>query len=298
MASAVVQLNVGGRLFTTTLQTLTSHAGSYFAKRFTGDFNSTTLPDGAHFIDRDPQQFSAVLEYMRNGYCPLPVLKEDRLKLYIEADFYGLESLKAFIGGEALEMYSTILQRSSAAALDPEMKQAVNSLRYYAYGNIGEAWALTEAVGITFRRQASEDRKQIWYFTEPCDYFTSEGICPRQPAHLFSFSRQFNKQRSGGYDGAVTGYMVGQKSGEGQTSTRKVVSLPPNHPTDLESLWQHSLTTLPLSADDSRLVTLFQYLLSHRDAVLLQLKKFEGYTEVYMNYVTGISPSFSFIFRL
>jgi hypothetical protein len=55
----IIRLNVGGRHFVTTRQTLCAEAGSMLAVQF--DL------DGAIFIDRNPQTFEIVLDYFRNG---------------------------------------------------------------------------------------------------------------------------------------------------------------------------------------------------------------------------------------
>lgn len=134
---SVITLNVGGQLFTTSLQTLTSDPRSYFFKRFSGDFCQSTLPDGSHFIDRNPQHFSKVLDYLRNGFCAVPALKEDKLELLTEADFYGLEDLTTYLGGESLLLYSNIIKRSQKFAQDSELREIIKSLQYFAYGEDG-----------------------------------------------------------------------------------------------------------------------------------------------------------------
>ena len=96
--NAIVKLNVGGHMFTTTLSTLTGIPGSYFKSmlNFSGHYGSsstsnnisrnstncaatgtmmmamaplnTIMPDGPaeeYFIDRDGKQFRHILNYMR-----------------------------------------------------------------------------------------------------------------------------------------------------------------------------------------------------------------------------------------
>lgn len=71
-STSIITLNVGGQLFMTSLQTLTADPSSYFTRRSAGEFPAHTMPDGSHFIDRSPQHFQKVLDYLRNGYCVLP----------------------------------------------------------------------------------------------------------------------------------------------------------------------------------------------------------------------------------
>ena len=128
----------------TSFQTLTADPSSYFTRRSAGEFPAHTMPEGSHFIDRSPQHFQKVLDYLRNGYCVLPSQAEQRLELYIEADFYCLENMKSFFGGEAMCMYSRIMERVAAHADDPEMQSAILLLKHLAYGSSPGACALTQ----------------------------------------------------------------------------------------------------------------------------------------------------------
>ena len=59
----VVRLNVGGRLFTTTLTTLTSCPSSMLAAMFhpSSPLPPAAMVDGAHFIDANPAVFEVLL---------------------------------------------------------------------------------------------------------------------------------------------------------------------------------------------------------------------------------------------
>ena len=52
---------------------------------------------GRIFIDRDPQHFGLILNFLRDGTCVLPTDVDARRQILQEADFYQLESLRAFI---------------------------------------------------------------------------------------------------------------------------------------------------------------------------------------------------------
>ena len=52
---------------------------------------------GRIFIDRDPQHFGLILNFLRDGTCVLPTGVDARRQILQEADFYQLESLRAFI---------------------------------------------------------------------------------------------------------------------------------------------------------------------------------------------------------
>ena len=65
----IIALNVGGRVFSTTLTTLLSHPDSVLARMFSID-GSAVMPamtdsSGHYFIDRDPDAFAVILNYLR-----------------------------------------------------------------------------------------------------------------------------------------------------------------------------------------------------------------------------------------
>ena len=68
--SSVVELNVGGTVFTTTLGTLRFEQDSMLARKFAEDSpfgQISTDKDGRPFVDRDPLSFAVVLDYLRRG---------------------------------------------------------------------------------------------------------------------------------------------------------------------------------------------------------------------------------------
>eukprot|EP01112_Ceratiomyxa_fruticulosa_P005529 TRINITY_DN16197_c0_g1_i1.p1 TRINITY_DN16197_c0_g1~~TRINITY_DN16197_c0_g1_i1.p1 ORF type:complete len:109 (-),score=19.41 TRINITY_DN16197_c0_g1_i1:37-363(-) len=48
-----IQLNIGGKKFSTTLDTLTRYKGSFFSVMFEGNIPLKPCKDGSFFIDRD-----------------------------------------------------------------------------------------------------------------------------------------------------------------------------------------------------------------------------------------------------
>jgi len=62
-----IVLNVGGKLFTTSLSTLRSKKDTLFAKMFSEGANTNISADGTFFIDRDPTFFGYVLDFLRSG---------------------------------------------------------------------------------------------------------------------------------------------------------------------------------------------------------------------------------------
>ena len=85
METAVVRLNVGGTLFTTSRSTLTK-----IDSFFTGLLHAhDTSSDGSIFVDRDPTHFRHVLNYLR-GAPSYPGTRAEIDELSAEADFYCL----------------------------------------------------------------------------------------------------------------------------------------------------------------------------------------------------------------
>jgi len=93
----IITLNVGGRVFSTTLTTLLSHPDSVLARMFSNDGSAVMPPamtdsGGHYFIDRDPDAFAVILNYLRtgkfhlNGHCTGEQLRD-------EAIYFGLDRL-------------------------------------------------------------------------------------------------------------------------------------------------------------------------------------------------------------
>lgn len=84
----IVTIDVGGQIFQTTKQTLTS-AGP---KTFFSTISQTSSPY-TPFIDRDPDIFSLLLSLLRTGNLPSKAKSFDLQDLIIESKFYGIENL-------------------------------------------------------------------------------------------------------------------------------------------------------------------------------------------------------------
>jgi len=97
-----ITLDVGGELFRTTVEVITSEE-SLFTSMFSGRILVEPDPyDGSFFIDRSPQYFRYVLEYLR--YTKIRGLKNidkfDKEGLLAEAYFYELQGLVELLGGK------------------------------------------------------------------------------------------------------------------------------------------------------------------------------------------------------
>ena len=87
----ILRLNVGGKLFATTYETLDSEASMLSA--LVKNANPAQLIDGALFIDRDFTVFHFILNFLR-GSSVLPKKHSTDFKLLLEeSQYYGIERL-------------------------------------------------------------------------------------------------------------------------------------------------------------------------------------------------------------
>ncbi|XP_012277958.1 BTB/POZ domain-containing protein KCTD12 [Orussus abietinus] len=90
---SIVELNVGGVFYTTTLTTLTKEPDSHLSSIFTGNSPVPKDAKGKFFLDRDGVLFRYVLDFLRNQALVLPEGFRERERLRQEANFYGLPGL-------------------------------------------------------------------------------------------------------------------------------------------------------------------------------------------------------------
>ena len=91
----LVKLNVGGTIYWTTQETLTSQGGmlSILVKHA----NPAQLVEGAYFIDRDPLTFRWILNYLRGSTILPKRSTPDLWLLREEADYFALDGLSTRI---------------------------------------------------------------------------------------------------------------------------------------------------------------------------------------------------------
>jgi hypothetical protein len=94
--NAPVHIDVGGILYTSSLETLTKHSDSLISKMFNGSVPIVLDSLKQHyFIDRDGKLFRHVLNFMRTGHVSLPSNFDDYEGLFGEARFYELTEMVA-----------------------------------------------------------------------------------------------------------------------------------------------------------------------------------------------------------
>ena len=91
-----IDLNVGGRKFTTSLQTMTAEPQSILGMMFSGHHIIKKQADGSIFLDRDGTHFDIILNYLRGNIKSREQLPDDRnilSHLSCEAQYYQLKGL-------------------------------------------------------------------------------------------------------------------------------------------------------------------------------------------------------------
>jgi len=92
--SRPIKINVGGKVFVTAIDTLTRENNSLLFDMFTGKKKLVTDDAGCFFIDRDPDLFKFILEYLRSGSVNVNTENRQELqKIKKEAEHFGLKSL-------------------------------------------------------------------------------------------------------------------------------------------------------------------------------------------------------------
>ncbi|XP_066541711.1 BTB/POZ domain-containing protein KCTD14 [Hoplias malabaricus] len=87
--SSVVQLNVGGQIYTTTLSTLRKYPNSKISDMFSGLMKFPKDGQGRWFIDRDGTHFGAILEFLRSEEVP----NKNLMEVHKEAVHYDIKPL-------------------------------------------------------------------------------------------------------------------------------------------------------------------------------------------------------------
>jgi len=187
--SEQINLNVGGKLFTTSLTTLRSISGTFFEKMFRKGANTTVSADGKYFIDRDPSTFGYVLDYLRSG--DLLIKSEDknlRMQVLDDAEYFQLpEELKNYLRWSSAEGID--LWFSEVDFINKQLKQVSR-----------------EMGGLLF--QTSKDGDSVSTFHSRCD---SKGptvvIVETKSGNVFGGYTYTSWASSGGYASSTKGFL-------------------------------------------------------------------------------------------
>lgn len=92
--TAPVHIDVGGVIYTSSLETLTRFPESRLAKMFNGNIPIVLDTLKQHyFIDRDGKMFRHILNYMRTGKLMLPEKFAETEQLYEEARYFDIQGI-------------------------------------------------------------------------------------------------------------------------------------------------------------------------------------------------------------
>ncbi|XP_002015385.2 BTB/POZ domain-containing adapter for CUL3-mediated RhoA degradation protein 3 [Drosophila miranda] len=92
-SSQYVKLNVGGRLYYTTIGTLTKHNDTMLSAMFSGRMEVLTDSEGWILIDRCGNHFGIILNFLRDGSVPLPETNKEIAELLAESKYYCITEL-------------------------------------------------------------------------------------------------------------------------------------------------------------------------------------------------------------
>lgn len=96
--NGIVELNVGGSTYTTTLTTLNSYTESMLCRMVSnGNLSNATDTKERIFIDRDGPLFRYILNFLRDKQLNLPENFAEYAQLYAEADFYRIEPIMVYL---------------------------------------------------------------------------------------------------------------------------------------------------------------------------------------------------------
>lgn len=131
----VVELNVGGHYYTTTLATLLFESNSLLTSMFSGNIRVSKDSRGRYFIDRDGMLFRFILDYLRNNGLTLPKNFQETDRLLVEADYFRLKGM------------CKILKKPSSRELKPTLSNPKTTSGFitlcvrgtYAFGRDGIA---------------------------------------------------------------------------------------------------------------------------------------------------------------
>ena len=90
---SVINLNVGGQIYTTSLATLTKYSESMLGAMFSGRFAAQKDSNGNYFIDRDGALFRYILGFLRNGELQVPENFHEFGLILKEAEFFQIPAL-------------------------------------------------------------------------------------------------------------------------------------------------------------------------------------------------------------
>jgi len=112
--SQIIELNVGGSVYCTTINTLLSEKNSFFETLINKKSEQVKDSNNRIFLDRDGPLFNYILDYLRNKLSFVPpnnLIETNRLK--IEAEYYKLDDMVKFLSLKQISPSTHILFKKS-----------------------------------------------------------------------------------------------------------------------------------------------------------------------------------------
>jgi hypothetical protein len=92
-----IKLDVGGKIFCTSIVTLTSQPNSMLSAMFSGRFSLAKDEDGCFFLDRDAKHFEKILAWLRSQEVPTFTDEREKESFLREVCYFQLDALKAVL---------------------------------------------------------------------------------------------------------------------------------------------------------------------------------------------------------
>ena len=235
-STGVMELNVGGRYFSTSTKSLTRVRDSLLADMFDDDIILQRDSKSKYFIDRDGELFAHVLDFLRSGKLVLAPDFNEFGRLKDEADYYKLPSLK-----NAIEMEEKLRQEKNSPAWTPG--NYITLIEHSTYG----FRAREQMEGASFKRPA---RILVAGYVETCRRVFGDSLCSdrdtshernRYTSRLYlmhgNMERAFEKLRENGFalvDNTCTDAATRNKMMKADTEDEK---------------WMHCVTHLFVRSD-------------------------------------------------
>lgn len=99
---STVTFNVGGTYYTTVKETVLKEPASRLSLLVRGVLPCVKDEQGVYFMDRDPKYFQLILNYLRDGWCLLPLSLDERRELMQEIRYYQLTGFEAWVRTQEL----------------------------------------------------------------------------------------------------------------------------------------------------------------------------------------------------
>ena len=135
-----IELNIGGKYYSTSVLTLTRDPHSLLGRMFSGRQEVNKDNSGKYFIDRDGSLFRYILDFLRTKRLHLPEDFCEIERLKTEAEFFEMEDLE-----QQLEQYSKRRERAATVVSEQFGYITLHIRGTYAFGRTGQA-------DVTFRK--------------------------------------------------------------------------------------------------------------------------------------------------